>query len=246
MSYQAVQWALDLAPMLRTAAGKPDTTARAVLVARAERADEDGRNSHAAIADVVWRTGYDERTVQRAEDRLEAAGLLVRDGVTRAGTTRWNLNMALLRDESERAEIEAAIESRKASEAARVREYRLKQKRQRTDAELVRTDSASVRTDPDCVRTDPDDVRTDAVPPEPPMNLPGTVQRTSQEPSLGTRCPQTPDGKLAHTSQFNEQPISIQSGQELPPSCDPVSYDRAHARGRGRRRHLSVIDGGAA
>ncbi|SCL43327.1 hypothetical protein GA0074692_6823 [Micromonospora pallida] len=86
MSYQAVQWALDEAPMLRTKAGLPDTTARAVLVARAERADEFGRDTHASIADVIWRTGFDERTIQRAELRLEAAGLLVPDGTTRWGT----------------------------------------------------------------------------------------------------------------------------------------------------------------
>ncbi|SCL43325.1 hypothetical protein GA0074692_6822 [Micromonospora pallida] len=76
--------------------------------------------------------------------------------------------MTKKRDPAERAQLEAEIDEKKAAEAARLREYRRKQKKQRTDAESVRTDSAFVRTDTESVRTDPDDVRTDAAPPNHP------------------------------------------------------------------------------
>lgn len=161
MSHQAVTWAMDEAPMLKTDNGKPDTTARAVLVARAERADEDGKNSHASVVDVIWRTGFDERTVQRAEGRLEKAGLLVRDGFHRSGTVRWNLDMTKRRDPAERAEIEAAIERRKADNAKRERDRRGR----RVDAKSTRADSPSTRGDSASTRVD-------ATPPEPSMNPP--------------------------------------------------------------------------
>jgi hypothetical protein len=226
LSYQAVQWALDEAPMLRMPkTGLPDTTARAVLVARAERADENGRNSHAAITDIIWRTGFDARTIQRAETRLEEAGLLVSDGTTRWGTPRWNLDMSQRRDPAERAELEAGIDQKRAAEAARVRQYRDKQKAQRTDAESVRTDPAYVRTDTRSVRTDPDGVRTDAAPPEPPTNRPGTPQEPSRKPPPGGSPtprpprlpPATPSG-LSSDRSLSEPltPAQDQEGESLP------------------------------
>ncbi|SCF19565.1 hypothetical protein GA0074695_4231 [Micromonospora viridifaciens] len=199
MSYQAVQWALDDAPMLRTKSGKPDTTARAVLVARAERADEFGRDSHAAIEDVIWRTGYDERTIQRAEDRLEAAGLLVRDGTTQFGTTRWNLAMSQKRDPAERAEIETAIEKRKSDNAARERARRAAARAKgpitnpgRMDPASTRVDGDDPRVDADSTRGDLNATRVDATPPEPPTNLPGTPEKPPRNLPLGARCPQAP------------------------------------------------------
>ncbi|MGW4467494.1 hypothetical protein [Micromonospora sp. NPDC004704] len=232
MSYQAVQWALDEAPMLRMPkTGLPDTTARGVLVARAERADEFGRDTHAAITDVIWRTGYDARTIQRAQERLEAAGLLIPDGTTKWGTPRWNLNMTKRRDEAERAQLEAGIESKKASEATRVREYRRKQKQERTDAEYVRTDPPYVRTDTQSVRTDPDDVRTDAAPPEPPTNLPGTPQQPSGEPPTGGTLPPDPlrpqdpkTGDLGTGIESSPSPVA-----QEPPRPDTATHDRARA-----------------
>lgn len=231
MSYQAVQWALDEAPMLRTPKGLPDTTARGVLVARAERADEFGRDSHASIVDVIWRTGYDARTIQRAQERLEAAGLLIPDGTTRFGTTRWNLDMSQRRDPAEREQLEAEIEKRRTAEAARVREYRRKKKQPRTDAESVRTDSESVRTDTRSVRTDSDDVRTDAAPPEPPSNLPGTPHQPSENPPLGVPAPQTPgpDDPSGHRL-ISEG--SLSDGGDQPPQPPTVTYDRARETSR--------------
>ncbi|MFI6266135.1 hypothetical protein [Micromonospora sp. NPDC051006] len=229
MSYQAVQWALDEAPMLRTPKGLPDSTARGVLVARAERADEFGRDTHAAITDVIWRTGYDARTIQRAQERLEAAGLLIPDGVTRWGTPRWNLDMTKKRDPDEWAQLEAEIDGKKAAEAARVREYRRKQKRERTDAESVRTDPAYVRTDRESVRTDSGDVRTDAAPPKPPVNRPGTTHQPSEEPPLGGTLPPNPlrpqDPKTGDLG--NEIENSLSSGGDQPPQPDTATHDRA-------------------
>ncbi|MBM0203243.1 hypothetical protein JNW90_09065 [Micromonospora sp. STR1s_5] len=236
MSHQAVQWALDEAPMLQTKSGHPDTTARGVLVARAERADEFGRDTHAAITDVIWRTGYDARTIQRAQERLEAAGLLIPDGTTRWGTPRWNLDMTLKRDPAERDQLEAGIGEKRAAEAARVREYRAKQKRERTDAESVRTDGESVRTDTRSVRTDSDDVRTDAVPPKPPVNLPGTTHQPSEEPPLGGTLPPNPlrpqDPKPGDLG--NESESATSEGGDQPPQPDTATHDRTRETPRLR------------
>ncbi|GIJ10754.1 hypothetical protein ACFFMR_18990 [Micromonospora andamanensis] len=235
MSYQAVQWALDRAPMLRTDKGKPDATARAVLVARAERADEHGRDSHAAIADVIWRTGYDERTVQRAEERLEAAGLLVRDGVTRFGTIRWNLDMTKVRDESERAEIEAAIAKRKADNAARERARRERQRAARTaaddnhrvDSPSTRVHGNSTRVDSPSTRVDFDSTRVDGTPPEPPTNRPGTTRETTQEPSSGGTLPPDPLRPQSPTAPGNGIESSLSDDGQQPPQPETATHDRA-------------------
>ena len=216
--------------------GLPDTTARAVLIARAERADENGRNSHAAIADVIWRTGFDARTIQRAEARLEAAGLLVSDGTTRWGTPRWNLDMSLRRDPAERAQLEVGIDEKRAAEAARVRAYRQKQKGQRTDAVSVRTDSGSVRTDTRSVPTDSASVRTDAAPPEPPVNHPGTAPE-SPEPPTGGAPPPDPRRPSAPTSSgpWTESASSPSASLTQPLAVDGDHRPRVSAREPGLR-----------
>ncbi|MBB5118708.1 helix-turn-helix domain-containing protein [Streptomyces eurocidicus] len=92
MSNEAVKWAMDDAPMLRTDKGKPDTTARHVLQALAEHAHKDGSNAHPSLLRIQYRTGYDRRTVQRAQRRLEDAGLISANGAVR-GCTRWKLHL---------------------------------------------------------------------------------------------------------------------------------------------------------
>lgn len=127
MSTEAVKWAMDDAPMLRTASGKPDATARHVLQALAEHAAKDGTNAHPSVTRIQYRTGYDRRTVQRALRRLEDAKLIGRDGSVQ-DRTRWKLSMNLLRpasdwDDIERAEDatrEAAAERQRRSRARRV------------------------------------------------------------------------------------------------------------------------------
>ncbi|MFI7547233.1 hypothetical protein [Actinoplanes sp. NPDC049599] len=192
MSYQAVQWAFDIAPMLRMPSGKPDTTARGVLVARAERADENGIDTHAGVEEIIWRTGYDERTIQRAERRLEQAGLLVPDGTTRHGTPRWNLNLALCRDEAERAEIAAAVEGRKTANRDRERARRDRHRAERAHSASTRVDAENTREDSASTRAHLDSTRVDAAPPEPPMNHPGTTRGTTPEPPSGGTLPPDP------------------------------------------------------
>lgn len=127
MSHEAVKWAMDDAPMLRTPAGKPDTTARHVLQAMAEHADGKGKNCHPSITRVQYRTGYDRRTVQRAWRRLEAEKLIEQDGTVQ-DRIRWKLAMDLRRPTSdwdalereESASREAAAERKRRSRAKRV------------------------------------------------------------------------------------------------------------------------------
>ncbi|QGY70386.1 hypothetical protein V519_034960 [Streptomyces rimosus R6-500] len=155
MSTEAVTWAMDDAPMLRTKSGKPDTTARHVLQALAEHANKNGRNAHPSLIRLQYRTGYDRRTVQRALRRLQDAGLIVDDGRVQ-DRTRWKLALHVTRPASDWEDLERAEEEDREATAARVRKHRSK-KSAVTDAEAVTetdaddvteagvTDSASVR-----------------------------------------------------------------------------------------------------
>lgn len=120
MSFEAVAWALEDAPMLRTERGKADTTARFVLVALAERADSQGRRAHPSLLDIQYRTGFDRSTVQRGLRRLEAAGLIVKTDVVH-GCACWLLVMDQRRPDGDREALEAeeAAEKDKATERKR-------------------------------------------------------------------------------------------------------------------------------
>lgn len=192
MSVEAVKWALYEAPMLLTPAGKPDTTARFVLVVFAEHADKDGRNAYPGPARVKFVTGLDVRTVERAVRRLEDGKLLERDGFTAAGSVKWKLRVDLLRPASDWEEIEALQQAEREAVAARVRKHRSARTSEApvTDAESVTgalvTDSASVRNG--------FEVRyvTDATPGEPPLEPPGTTTGGMRPPPdpLRTDSPQ--------------------------------------------------------
>lgn len=187
MSVEAVKWALYDAPMLLTPAGKPDTTARFVLVVFAEHADKDGRNAYPGPARVKFATGLDVRTVERVVRRLEDGKLLERDGTTSNGSVKWKLSMDLARPASDWEEIEAALLAEREAVAARVRKHRAGR-----DPEPPVTDPASVTsfqvTDSESVTepsvTDPASVSngfelryvTDAAPGEPPI---GTTTSTT-------------------------------------------------------------------
>lgn len=116
MSHEAVAWALHDAPMPLTEKGKPDTTARYVLVDLAEHASAGGLNSYPSLLHIQYATGLDERTVRRALRRLEAGGLIHRDGVARNGNTRWKLALAVTRPETDWAFLEAEKEEQKRRE----------------------------------------------------------------------------------------------------------------------------------
>ncbi|HEY9369102.1 helix-turn-helix domain-containing protein [Streptomyces sp.] len=141
MSTEAVNWAMDHAPMLRTEKGKPDTTARHVLQALAEHARPDGSNAHPSVLRIQYRTGYDRTTVQRALRRLENGGLIRKDGTTE-NRTRWQLAVELVRPATDWKELEREEDEFRAAAAERKRRSRAKGV---THAEFVTvTDSKGV------------------------------------------------------------------------------------------------------
>lgn len=125
MSNEAVKWAMDDAPMLRTDKGKPDTTSRHVLQVLAEHASPKGANSHPSVLRIQYRTGYDRTTVQRALRRLEAGKLIAKDGAVE-GRTRWALAMHLVRPDSDWEALEREEGDFRAAAAERKRRSRTK------------------------------------------------------------------------------------------------------------------------
>ncbi|MFD5266720.1 helix-turn-helix domain-containing protein [Streptomyces sp. NPDC058335] len=143
MSTEAVTWAMDDAPMLRTDKGRPDSTARHVLQVLAEHARPDGSNSHPSVLRIQYRTGYDERTVQRALRRLEAGGLIRKQGTVN-GRTKWKLQMQLKRPEFDWAELEAEAEDAKRQAAERQRRARAKRVTQSESVTVTPGESVTV------------------------------------------------------------------------------------------------------
>lgn len=141
MSTEAVKWAMDDAPMLRTPSGKPDATARHVLQALAEHARKDGSNAHPSVIRLQYRTGYDRRTVQRALRRLEEAKLIRPDGAVQ-DRVRYRLAMQEVRPASDWDELERAeADSR---EAATVRKRRSRARHVTHSDDVTVTDSNDV------------------------------------------------------------------------------------------------------
>jgi DNA-binding transcriptional ArsR family regulator len=145
VSTEAVKWAMDDAPMLRTDKGKPDSSARYVLWALAEHARPDGTNAHPSVLRLQYRTGLDDRTVQRALRRLEKGGLIKATGTVQ-GRTKWRLAMHLRRPEFDWAELEAVCEEQKKATAERVRRHRAN--RVTHSGDVTETHSGDV-TEPD-------------------------------------------------------------------------------------------------
>ncbi|MFE7485535.1 helix-turn-helix domain-containing protein [Streptomyces sp. NPDC057552] len=125
MSTEAVDWAMDKAPMPRTEKGKPDTTGRHVLQVLAEYANPAGANTHPSVLRIQFRTGYDRTTVQRALRRLEKAGLIRRDGSV-DNRTRWQLAMEMVRPASDWADLEREENEYRTAAAERKRRSRSK------------------------------------------------------------------------------------------------------------------------
>lgn len=133
---------MDDAPMLRTAAGKPDATARHVLQALAEHANKEGKNAHPSVTRLQYRTGYDRRTVQRALRRLEDAKLIHADGTVQ-DRTRWRLAMNLIRPASDWDEIERVEEASRAAAAERQRRSRAKRVTAQKDVTVTHSDDVT-------------------------------------------------------------------------------------------------------
>jgi DNA-binding Lrp family transcriptional regulator len=134
---------MDDAPMLRTDKGRPDSTARHVLQVLAEHARPDGSNSHPSVLRIQYRTGYDERTVQRALRRLEAGGLIRQQGTVQ-GRKKWRLQMHLQRPEFDWAELEAEAEEAKKQAAERQRRARQKRVTQSEAVTVTHGESVTV------------------------------------------------------------------------------------------------------
>jgi hypothetical protein len=150
VSIEAVKWAMDDAPMLRTPAGKPDTTARHVLQAMAEHANSKGQNCHPSVTRVQYRTGYDRRTVQRAQRRLEDAKLIIPDGTVQ-DRNRYRLAMNVVRDPSDWDELEREEQDSRAAAAERKRRSRARRVTHSNDVTV--TDEKCV-TDPDVTHSE--------------------------------------------------------------------------------------------
>lgn len=60
-----------------------------VLLAYVDHADHNGKNIFPAVATIMKKTGYEERSVQSITRALEKRGLLVPDGKGPKGTNRW-------------------------------------------------------------------------------------------------------------------------------------------------------------
>jgi hypothetical protein len=142
VSTEAVKWAMDDAPMLRTASGKPDATARHVLQALAEHADRHGKNAHPSVTRLQYRTGLDRRTVQRALRRLEDAKLIGRDGAVK-DRTRWQLSLNLIRPASDWDDIERAEDASREAAAERQRRSRARRVTHSNDVTVTPTEGVT-------------------------------------------------------------------------------------------------------
>jgi hypothetical protein len=195
MSYEAVRWAMYDAPMLLTAAGKPDTAARAVLIARAERADKAGRSTYAGTADLSRVTGYDERTIERAERRLEGAGLLIRAGRSHLGTVMWHLDMSQKQAEGNQGLAEARVERRRKADA--IRQQRARERRKALSSGSAEPVDNGPSIEPDvstkiCV-TDAESVTSRTQNPDV-TDLNGVTSRTQRPPNHPVKPPVEPPG----------------------------------------------------
>lgn len=228
MSVEAVKWALYEAPMLLTPAGRPDTTARSILVVFAEHADQDGRKAFPGPGRVKFATGFDVRTVERAVRRLEKGKLLERDGITSGGAVIWRVNMNLERPPSDWEEIEDEAAAEREAGAARVRRHREARANGLpvTDAECVTsspvTHSASVRNALQVRYV------THSVPGEPPVEPPGTTTGGTLPPDpLRTDSPQAARRTDQATAPDRSKTTSTQLDPESPvPSSTGITRRR--------------------
>ncbi|WP_199572684.1 helix-turn-helix domain-containing protein [Streptomyces murinus] len=235
MSTEAVKWAMDDAPMLRTDKGKPDTTARHVLQALAEHARSDGTNSHPSVLRLQYRTGYDRTTVQRALRRLEKGGLILRDGTTE-GRTRWKLAMQVRRPDSDWADLEREEDEFRAAAAERKRRSRSKGVTDATPVTVTDGNDVTV-TDAESVTADV----TDATPSRHALKV--RPSRTERRPNHQ----QPSDNQLPKDSSSPE-------AQKDEPAEDHhleafgafwINYPKKRAREEARKAWIAAIKRGA-
>lgn len=221
MSVEAVKWAMNDAPMLRTDKGKPDTTARHLLAALAEHAHPNGREAYPAVPLLQWKTGYSRRTVQEALGRLEGAGLIKATGMKR-GSTVYALALHLTRPASDKAEISAATEQRRAATAERVRRHRAK--------DVTPSDSVTV--------TPPNDVTEPEVTPF--DGVRNAVEQRSVTPSDAPKPSVEPSGKSLspHLPQQTRDSPAAPGEREI--NGDEQMVLAAYAAALGRKPTTAV------
>ncbi len=266
MAWQNVAWALRRSPMMLTEKGLPDSTAKTVLVVLCEYSDVDGSNAFPSVPVIEYESSLDERTVRRALDRLEAAGLITAVGKIGRDVTIWQVNVQLARSESALPDFMAGKDAKKAAEAERARRNREKAKAKTApvvtaagpeglgyidvqreisaSAAAPRTDSLSVRTDTESVRTDSLPVRTDRVTPLPTSYPPST----HQAPTTGGTLPPDPLRNPTASRPGTDSQTSPSDGVTQTQPLTTLPTDRAGARvravGVASVPALRLIDGG--
>lgn len=237
MSVEATDWARHKAPMIRTDAGKPDSTSRAILAELAEHADKFGAECFPSVLHMQWATGYDERTIQRALARLKAGLLISPVGLTREGCVKWQLHMGKERPDSDMETLLKAAEEKAQQNARYQAKHRKKVKG--VDASGTETplpidgdvstsgdvrDSASLSKElsvPTSGILRPN-VR-DAAPPEPSVNH----QENHQITITGGAPPPDPRRPESPSAPRNEHENSISMGGDQPPIAETFTHDRA-------------------
>ncbi|MFI5649967.1 helix-turn-helix domain-containing protein [Streptomyces anulatus] len=251
MSTEAVDWAMDKAPMPRTEKGKPDTTGRHVLQVLAEYANPAGANTHPSVLRIQFRTGYDRTTVQRALRRLEKAGLIRRDGSVDS-RTRWRLAMELVRPKSDWTDLEREETEYRAAAAERKRRSRSKDV---TGAESVTvTDSKPVTvTDAESVTGDV----TDSAPSRHALNAqPSRTERrpNHQQPSDNQlpkdSCPPPasepePGNESLFDSPASPAELTEEQQQEAEFAAFYAAYPRKVGKGNARKAFAAAVKRGA-
>lgn len=244
MSNEAVKWAMDDAPMLRTDKGKPDTTARHVLQVLAEHASSKGTNSHPSVLRIQYRTGYDRTTVQRALRRLEAGKLIAKDGTVES-RTRWALAMHLVRPASDWEALEREEDDFRAAAAERKRRSRNKSVTHSTPVTVTDANAVTV-TDGESVTGDVTDgtpsrhalnawpSRTERRPnhQQPPVNQ---LHKDSSAPAVQEDLP---DGDLFDALEAKSAALHKQRGGE--DSSAFVGFWEAYPKKRNKAEALAA------
>ena len=73
-----------------------DKSLKAIALAYADHAQDDGTNIYPSVAHTAWKTGYSERTVQRLTKELVDSGVLVRHGYGPSFTNRYKMDTKAL------------------------------------------------------------------------------------------------------------------------------------------------------
>ena len=76
----------------------PESTAKIVLLAIADSANDEGKESWNSVSTLARKTGLSERSIERITHALMDAGVLLYTGETEYGTNNWSINLDSLSD----------------------------------------------------------------------------------------------------------------------------------------------------